>query len=177
MNLHQILHWAWTFLYVTNHSDDSEEHSYGQLVIGNFITTQLLVYQSCLGQFFGKTSNPAGDSASLQPRFGTVWLLAFPIINITFEREEIWDHRWDSGKYNGAADGYWENCVRSQSAYFEENWGIIVLCTMFLVSCIFFGKCLYFSYYMAGYLLDRSCISYLSRRVCSRVYQAVEISF
>ena len=31
----------------------------------------------------------------------------------------------------------------------------LVLCTMFLVSCIFFNKCLYFSYYMAGYLLDR----------------------
>ena len=28
---------------------------------------------------------------------------------------------------------------------------------MFLVSCIFFSKCLYFSYYMAGYLLDRPC--------------------
>ena len=36
-----------------------------------------------------------------------------------------------------------------------SNWGIIFLCTMFLVSCIFFNKCLYFSYYMAGYLLDR----------------------
>ena len=27
--------------------------------------------------------------------------------------------------------------------------------TMFLISCIFFNKCFYFSYYMAGYLLDR----------------------
>ena len=27
-----------------------------------------------------------------------------------------------------------ENCVRSQGAYFEGDWGIIVLCTMFLVS-------------------------------------------
>ena len=26
---------------------------------------------------------------------------------------------------------------------------------MFLVSCTFFNKCLYFSYYIAGYLLDR----------------------
>ena len=32
--------------------------------------------------------------------------------------------------------------------------------TMFLVSCIFFNKHLYFSYYMAGYLLDRTCISW-----------------
>ena len=40
----------------------------------------------------------------------------------------------DSGKYNGADDGDWENCVRSQGAYFEGDWGIIVLCTVFLVS-------------------------------------------
>ena len=28
---------------------------------------------------------------------------------------------------------------------------------MYNVSSIFFNKCLYFSYYMAGYLLDRTC--------------------
>ena len=36
---------------------------------------------SCItspGEFFGKTSNHPGDSASLQPRFDTLWLLAFP---------------------------------------------------------------------------------------------------
>ena len=27
----------------------------------------------------------------------------------------------DSGKYNRAADGSWENCVRSQGAYFEGD--------------------------------------------------------
>ena len=37
---------------------------------------------------------------------------------ITFKREEISECQWDSGKY-GAADGAWENCVRSQGAYFE----------------------------------------------------------
>ena len=72
------------------------------------------------------------------------WLLAFPKTKITFEREKISDHWWDSGKYDGAADGNWENCVRSQGAYFEEDWDVIVLCTIFLVSCVFFNKCLYF---------------------------------
>ena len=43
----------------------------------------------------------------------------------------------------------WENYVRSRGACFEGGWGIIVLCTMFLVSYIFFSKYLYFSYYMA----------------------------
>ena len=85
-------------------------------------------------QFFGKISNHPGDSAPLQPRFGAVLLLAFPKTIITFERKEISDHWWDSGKYDRAADGDWENCVRSQGAYFEGDWGIIVLCTMFLVS-------------------------------------------
>ena len=106
-------------------------------------------------EFFGKISNYPGDSAPPQPRCGALQLLAFPKTKITFEREETSDHWWDSGKYDGEADGDWEYCVRSQGAYFEGDWGIIVLCTMFLVSVIFFNKCLYFSYYMAGYLLAR----------------------
>ena len=69
-----------------------------------------------------------------QHRFGTLWLLAFPKIKITFEREVISFQQWDSGNYYGAVEGDWENCVRSQGAYFEGDWGIIILCTMFLVS-------------------------------------------
>ena len=88
----------------------------------------------CRAEFFGETSNYPGDSAPLQPRFGTLQLLAFPKTKTAFEREEISDHWWDSGKYNGAADGNWENYVRSQGAYFEGEWGVIILCTMFLVS-------------------------------------------
>ena len=53
----------------------------------------------------GDTSNHPGDSVPLQPRFGALWLLAFPETKITFEREEISAHRWDSGKYDGEADG------------------------------------------------------------------------
>ena len=89
-------------------------------------------HTSCLMQFSGKTLNHPGDSASLQPRFGALRLPAFPKTKITFQREGISDCQWDSGKYDGAADGDWENCVRSQGAYFELNWGIVVLCTMFL---------------------------------------------
>ena len=86
---------------------------------------------SC-AECFGKTSKHPGDSAPLQPKFGAIQLLAFPKTKITFEREEISDHQWDSGKYDGAADGDWENCVRSQGAYFEGDWGIIVLLQCFL---------------------------------------------
>ena len=115
-------------------------------------------------EYFGEISNHPVDSAPLQPTFGALWLLAFPKTKITFEREEISDHPWDSGKYNGAADGNWEDCVRSQGACFEGDQGIIVLCTTLLSSCIFFNKSLYFPHYMAGYLLDRLHI--LSRNKC-----------
>ena len=108
----------------------------------------------CL-QSFWETLNHRGDSALLQCRFGGLQLLAFPKTKITFEKEEISHHRWDSGEYNVVADSDWESCVRSLGAYFEGHWGVIVLCTVFLVSCIFFSKCLHFSYYMAGNLLDR----------------------
>ena len=107
---------------------------------------------SCItshAEIFGKTSNHPGDSASLQPRFGALWLWVFPKTKITFEREEISDHCWDSRKYDRAADGdsnkgfiqcsdqwkrCWENCVRSQGTYLEGGWGVIVICIMFLVS-------------------------------------------
>ena len=85
----------------------------------------------------------------LKPRFGTLWLLAFPKTKNTFEREEISDLWWDSGKYNGTADGDWENCVKSQGAYFEGDWGAFVLCTMFLVSSSI--NVSYFPQHMAGY--------------------------
>ena len=84
----------------------------------------------------------------LSPWFGILRFLPFPKTKITFGRKEISDHRWASGKYDRAADSYWEHCVRSQSAYFEGDRGIIVQSTMSL-------KCLYFSYYMTGYLLER----------------------
>ena len=84
-------------------------------------------------ELFGETSNDSGDSDPLQSRFGALWLLAFSKTKITSEREEISDHQWYSGKYNGAADGNRGNYVSSQCAYFEGDWGVIVLCIMFLV--------------------------------------------
>ena len=91
--------------------------------------------RSCItshADIFGRTSDHPGDSVPLRPRFGAPKLLSFPKTKITFEREEISDHWWDSGKYDRAADGDWENYVRSQGAYFEGDWGISVLCTTFL---------------------------------------------
>ena len=107
-------------------SDDSDTGSYvglgyGQLVIGSFVTTTYQLVHHISAGGFGETSNHPGDSAPLQTRFGTLQLLAFPKTEITFEREEISDHQWDSGKKDGAANGDRENCVRSQGAYFEGD--------------------------------------------------------
>ena len=47
---------------------------------------------SCIispAEFFCETSSHPGDSVPLHPRFGALWLLAFPKTKVTFEREEI----------------------------------------------------------------------------------------
>ena len=88
------------------------------------------------------------------------WLPAtsgFSQTKITFEKDKISDHEWASGKCDRAADSNWENCVKAQGAYFEGDWGRIIRRTIFLVFCIFFNKCLYFSCYMTGFLLDTPC--------------------
>ena len=41
------------------------------------------------------------------------------------------------------ADGDWENYVKSQGANIEGDYGAIVQYTMFLLSCIFFNKYFY----------------------------------
>ena len=88
-----------TFLW-GNYLDDSEGYSYGQLVIGSFIMTMCLLMHliSCRVFWWNIKSTPKWLSP-LQPRFGALWLLDFPKTKITFEREEILDHQWDSGKY------------------------------------------------------------------------------
>ena len=95
------------------------------------ITTTCLLrhHISCRG-FWGNIKSPRW----LSPPTAQIWCLQLTAFPETFEREMLSDCWWDSGKYDGAAHGYWENCVRSQGAYFEGDWGFIVLCTVFLVS-------------------------------------------
>ena len=112
---------------------------------------------SC-AEFFGKTSNNPGSSAPPQPRFETMWLLAFPKTKIIFEKKEISDHWWDSGKYDVAADGGGRTVWGPKVPTLK---GTEVSLPMYNVSCIFFSKCLYFSCYMAGSLQDRPQISWI----------------
>ena len=78
---------------------------------------------------FGKTSNHPGNSAPLQARFGALWLLAFPktkgkkFQTVDEIQENIIGQQMATGKTMG-----------SQRTYFEEDWGTIVLCTIYLVS-------------------------------------------
>ena len=126
---------------------------YRQLVTRSFIRTCPLMHRvSC--RAFGETQV---TQLPLQPRFGTLWLLDFPDTKIVFEREEISDHLWDSVKPDGAANN---NSNRGFCRVFwtvEETlgtlWGskvptwkgtVVSYVQHFLVSCIFFQKCLYF---------------------------------
>ena len=115
-----------------NYSGNSEDHSYGQPVIGSFITTTCL-HMHILCRVFWRNIKSPRWLRPLQPIFGTLRLLAFLKTTITVERVEISDCQWDSGKYDTAACGHWENCVRSQGAYFEGDWGVIVPWIMVLV--------------------------------------------
>ena len=96
---------------------------------------------SCItpcAEYFGETSNHSVDSGPLEPRFGILWLLAFPKPKITFEKEEISDYWWDSGKYSWAADSDWENCLRSQVAYLNgtETSLSYVQCLLYLLQSV-----------------------------------------
>ena len=51
-----------------------------------------------------------------------------------------------------------ERTVRSQGAYSERDWGIFVLCTVFLISCIFFNKCLFHITWLDAFWIDLVCL-------------------
>ena len=104
-----------------------------------------LCITSC-AEFFGKTSNHPGDS--LLPLNYSPYLLPCDFWLFSKLKSPLKGKRFQTTneiqeKNDGAADGDWENRVRSQGAYFEWDWGVTVLCTVFLVSCIF-NNSLYF---------------------------------
>ena len=94
-------------------------------------------------EFFGETSKHQGDSAPYSPDLVPcdLWLfpkLKWPLKGKRFQTiDEIQENTMGQLMVIGRT-------VRSQCSYFEGDWGVIILCTMFLVSCMFFTKCLYF---------------------------------
>ena len=88
MNLHQI------FFKLEHSSVETSQMIQKAAAMGNswLAASSRQHTHSCItshAEFFGETSNYSGDSAPLQPRFGALWLLAFPKTKITFEREEF----------------------------------------------------------------------------------------
>ena len=115
--------------------------------------------------FSGEISSCPGDSAP----YSQIWLLACPKTKTPLKRKrfqtinEIQENTLGqlmaipTKRFAECFEQWkrcWENCVKFQGNYFEGDWSIIVQCTMFLVSCIFFNKCLYFSHFIARYFLD-----------------------
>ena len=151
MNLHQIVHEAWTFLY-GNYSDDSEGCSHGQLVIGSFIMTKRPLVHQVLCSFFVKhqITQVTQSPYILDLVFCNFWL--FPKLKSPLK-----------GKRFQTIDEIQENTTGQLMVIGRTVWGprcplwrrLRCHCPMYNVSHIFFNKCLYFSYYVVGYLLDR----------------------
>ena len=72
---------------------------------GSFITTTVMLHISRRVFLVKHQITQVTKPLPLQPRFGALQLVAFPKTKITFEREEISDRQWDSGKYDRVADG------------------------------------------------------------------------
>ena len=124
---------------------DSEGHSYGQLVTGSFITTMHpLLHHVLCRIFLAKHQITQVTWPPYSPDLVPCDFWLFPKLKSPLK-----------GKRFQTISEIQENGDWEKGAYFEGDWGVIVLCTTFLVFCIF-NKCLYFSYYIAGYLLDRS---------------------
>ena len=135
---------AWT-LVCRNYLYYSEGHSYGQLVIGSFITTMcpLMHHVVSCRVFWQNIKSPRW----LRPTTAQI------LCPVTSGFSQNWNHLWKGRDFRPwiifrkIRQGSWwplgELC-EAQGTYFEWDWGVIVVCTMFLVSCVFFNKCLFF---------------------------------
>ena len=107
-------------------------------------------------QFFGETSNHPGDSA---PPTAQIWHYVTCSFSPNQNRlckgrnfrplmrfRKIWWGSWWRLK---------ELCEVPRCLIWR---GLRCHCPMYNVSCIFFNQCLYFWYYVVGYLLYRSCM-------------------
>ena len=132
---------------------DENGCSCGQMVIGSFIKTI-----TSHAEFFWQNIKSPRWLCPLQLRFGALWFWAFPQTKITFEREEISDCRWDSGKYDRPADGdssckgfcrvIWTVKEMPRELFEVPTcllWrGLRRHCPVYSVSSIFFNKSLFF---------------------------------
>ena len=132
----------------------SEGQSCGKWVIGSFIMTMLPFkhYVSCGG--FWQNIKSLRWRSCLQPRFGTLQLLAFLKTKIAFEGEETLDCQWGSGKYDAAADGDWENCGGPKVPAMKGT-GVSLPCVQCWLYKVCSSKTVSLFHSVAGYFLDR----------------------
>ena len=141
--------------------DDSEGHSYGQLVIGSFIMTTLSAHASHLVQNVSVKHQATHMTQSpYSPDLAPCDFWLFPKLTSPLKRKRFQtiDNIWENTMGQVLAMG--ELCEVPR-CLFER--GQRHHCPMYKVSCIFFNKCLYFSYYMAGYLLNTPHIVIFSK--------------
>ena len=109
---------------------------------------------SC-AEFFGETSNHPHDSAPYSPDLASCNFWLFPKLKSPLKGKRL---RLLMRFRKILRDGWWwlgELCEVPRCLLWR---GLRLHCPVYNVSCIFFNKCLYFSYYIAGYFLGRSCI-------------------
>ena len=96
-------------------------------------------------EFFCETSSHPGCSVLLQPTFGTLWLLAFPTTKITFEKGRDFRPLMRFRKIQQGS--WWQLGELCEVPRFLLWRGLRCRCPAYNISCIFFNKYLYFSYY------------------------------
>ena len=110
---------------------------------------------------FGKTSNHPGHSANPHsPDWSPCDFCFFPKLKSPLKRKRFQTINEIQGNTMGSWCWLGELCEVPRCLLL---WELSCHCPMYnvSVSCIFFNNCLYFSYYMARYFLDRSSISYV----------------
>ena len=120
-------------------------------------TCPLIHHISC--RFFWYNIKSPRWLSLLQPRFGARWLLAIPKLKsllkgkrfqtISEIQKNMTGQLWQSGELGEVPICLLWRRLRHHCP----------MCNLSLVSHVFFNKCLYFSYCMAGYFLGRPCIS------------------
>ena len=91
---------------------------------------------SCItshAEFCGEISNHPGYSDPYLPDLMPCDFWLFPKLKSPLKGKRFQTiSAIIAGKYGRAADGDWENYMKSQCVYFEGDWGVIALWSMFL---------------------------------------------
>ena len=127
-----------------NYSDDSEVCSYGQLMIGSFITTPACSWIRSRAECFGETPNHPDDSAPYSPDLVNCIYCLFPKLKSPLKGKrfqtiaEIQENMME--QLMGMGRIVWSPKVLTLKGT-EASLSYVQLS---LVSCIFFNKCLFF---------------------------------